>query len=230
MSNRKYKYAVIRNLTGNSKLAQASRGWSEERIFKELNIYIPKEELKINTKYIPKKKQNLTSFEIDGYVYKYKITDQNNLIFQLIPPKLKPLNKKRKSKLELIQQNKVTYSVKKGMDIDDAILFKLKTYKQLDKEFNYQSILKYKGKVNKLMLEERINEWSSWASQDDFPPSLVRKARLINLEKNLDINASYGFAIMYYAFTTNKTPEYFIKKYEVNESTGSIIYKVAEKL
>jgi hypothetical protein len=49
------KYATVRNITGNAKLAQKVRGWSYDRILLELDIVIP--ERKPRLKPLPKEKK-----------------------------------------------------------------------------------------------------------------------------------------------------------------------------
>jgi hypothetical protein len=190
MDNRKFKYAVVRNITGDSKLAQTVRSWSNERIFLELNIVIPSKEVKLSTKYLPQAKRETLKFEVEGYAYKYKATTDDKTVYELIPPKL---TKKKRSKALETQDRKIKYAVKKGLYLEDAVLFRFKTYKQLEKEFQYKAYQEIK-KINDNEKKDRVEQFREWAKEDDFPPSLVRQARLINLQKNLDINDSYGFS------------------------------------
>jgi uncharacterized protein YllA (UPF0747 family) len=68
---KKIKYATIRNVTGNSKLAQEAKGWSEKRIFEELDIVIPARKPKL--KPLPKeKKERLRNLQSAKFNYAVK--------------------------------------------------------------------------------------------------------------------------------------------------------------
>lgn len=180
----KLRYRYIRNLTGDAKLAQQARKWSDDRIFKELNIIIPTE-----------------------------------------TPSIKPLTKSRKERLRNLQENKRKYAIRKGISEDDARLIQLKTYKEIDNEISFKKSYKLTGRLSKDDKNKRMTVWSDWAKEEMYPSSLVRQAQLINLSKNLDVFDSYGFGIMYYSFTTNRTAEYYLDIYDVDKETGRIIYK-----
>src|SRR3990172_4193225 len=53
----KQRYAILRNITGDTKVSQQARYWSEEKIYKELNIYIPDHIGKAKAKLKPITKQ-----------------------------------------------------------------------------------------------------------------------------------------------------------------------------
>ena len=145
-------------------------------------------------------------------------------------PKLQTLTKERKERLRQLQENKKKYAVRKGLDADDARLYSLNTYKEIEREVRYREKYKLKGKLGSADKGVRMDTWSEWGKEDAYPPSLSRNARLVNLRKGLDINASYGFAIMYYAFTTNKSPEHYMNQFDADKNTGMIIYKTTVKM
>lgn len=185
----KRKYAIIRNITGDSALSNKAKHWGNEKIFNELNINI--------SKYINKPKS-----------------------------KLKPTTKFQRNRLLKSAENKYKYAIKMGVSPENAEIIKYQPYKVIDLQIRYQLFFKTKYKrLSSHEKNDRIDEWRAWSSEDIYPPLLVRNAREINLKSNLDINDSYGFGIMYYVFTTNKSPEFVMDQYAVDKNTGRIIYK-----
>ena len=191
----KRNYAILRNITGDSKLSAKARFWSEERIYKELNIYLP------------------------DYVRKGK---------KVV---LKPISKVYRNRLLKSAENKYDYAIKRGVNSEQAEILKYQTYKVIDLQIRYNMFFKPKYKrLTKNEKKDRIDEWYSWSKEDLYPPLLVHQAREINLTNGLDINASYGFGIMYYNFTTNKSPEALIEQFKPDKETGRIIYQSVEGL
>ena len=185
----KQRYAILRNITGDSKLSAKARFWSEERVYKELNIYLP------------------------DYATKRKA-------------KLKPITKDYRNRLLKSAENKYNYAIKRGVSPENAEIIKYQPYKVIDLQIRYQLYFKPKHKrFTKDEKKDRIEEWRNWSSEDLYPPMLVHEARKINLSKNLDINDSYGFGIMYYVFTTNKSPEALMDQFKPDLASGMIIYK-----
>jgi len=185
----KQRYAILRNITGDSKLSAKARFWSEERVYKELNIYLP------------------------DYATKRKT-------------KLKPITKDYRNRLLKSAENKYNYAIKRGVSPENAEIIKYQPYKVIDLQIRYQLYFKPKHKrFTKDEKKDRIEEWRNWSSEDLYPPMLVHEARKINLSKNLDINDSYGFGIMYYVFTTNKSPEALMDQFKPDLASGMIIYK-----
>ena len=185
----KQRYAILRNITGDSKLSAKARFWSEEHVYKELNIYLP------------------------DYATKRKA-------------KLKPITKDYRNRLLKSAENKYNYAIKRGVSPENAEIIKYQPYKVIDLQIRYQLYFKPKHKrFTKDEKKDRIDEWRNWSSEDLYPPMLVHEARKINLSKNLDINDSYGFGIMYYVFTTNKSPEALMDQFKPDLASGMIIYK-----
>ncbi len=182
------KYATVRNITGNAKIAQQARGWSEKRIFEELDIVLPQRK-----------------------------------------PKLKDLPKEKKQRLRNLQDAKFKYAINKGLDIEQANFLRNKTYRQIDKDLLYKK--KYTEKTIKLKSQEyydRYEEWKELSRDDDLPPELTRQARLINLQKGLDINERYGFAVMFYQWTRGKTASHWNKELDWDRVNELVIYRGVE--
>lgn len=219
----KLRYTVVRNVTKNPKLAQKARGWSEERIYTELNIVIPKKTIKVKNK-VKDAESNVVRYQMDGFAYKYKEEDKQ---FILQPIKLKALDKTKKNKYERMQQNKITYAVKSGLEPLEAYSLRYKTYKDIDLaiKFNneYKPDKKKRAKTDVLRLD-RLENFKDWTKQEKYPPNFIRQARMINLKKGLDINDSFGFGVMYYAYINNREPEHFIKQFKWDKMTQRIIY------
>ena len=185
----KQRYAILRNITGDSKLSAKARFWSDERVYKELNIYLP------------------------DFATKRKA-------------KLKPITKDYRNRLLKSAENKYNYAIKRGVSPENAEIIKYQPYKVIDLQIRYQLYFKPKHKrFTKDEKQDRMEEWRNWSSEDLYPPMLVHEARKINLSKNLDINDSYGFGIMYYVFTTNKSPEALMDQFKPDLASGMIIYK-----
>jgi hypothetical protein len=221
---RRFKYTVIRNITKNPKIAETYKDASEQRIFEELNIVIPKRTIKETGRFETVEDKKL-KYEVEGFVYKYSKKGKE---FILKTPKLKELDKEKKTKYLRLQENKVKYAVDRGMDLEDANQLRHKTYKQIDKAIQFEQSwtrTRVKGKSKATPEQSKIERFKGWASDDDFPPNFVRKARRINLEKGLDINESFGFAVMYYAYIYNRDAEHFVNQLEYNKATGVVEYK-----
>ncbi len=184
----KIRYTVVRNVTGNAKLAQRARGWSEKKLFLELDIVLP-EKL----------------------------------------PRLKPLPKEKKQRLRNLQDAKFNYAISKGLDIEQANFLRTKTYRQIDKDVLYKR--KYSEKKIKLKSKEyydKYEEWKELSKDDDLPPELVRQARLINLQKGIDLSSKYGFAVMFYQWTRGNKPEYWAKELDWDRVNELVIYRGVE--
>jgi len=197
--NRNLHYAIIRNYTADSVLAHKGRDWSPDRIFLELGI-------NVRESFIQDEKKKLSSFNT--------------------------LDKRTKQKQ--IITNKITYLQKKKIDETLINKLKYKTYREIKHELAYQH--KYniskKAKLHPSEKEARVKQWGEWSKRDKshrdtYPFSIKQKAMQINLENNLDINAPYGFGMVFYAFTSNKPEEYFMRKYQFDPHTGE--YKEVEK-
>lgn len=218
---RKLKYAIVRNITANSTLAQQSRDWSNDRIFMETGIEIAKE-LKTKKGKVAKGKKRVSHTLI-----KYDTKDKRNKLKQIIANKEKFLSKKKLSDNDVIYTD--TYT--RQMDKELLETLKYRTYREIKQELEYrkQFTRKKTHKLNTKEKQSRMDRWSEWSKGTgiDFPYSIKRLAYSINLANNLDINAHYGFGMVYYAFTNNKTPESFEGKYEYDPHTGE--YKEAKK-
>ncbi|MEM0173305.1 MAG: hypothetical protein QXI16_02230 [Sulfolobaceae archaeon] len=190
----KLKYAIIVNITGDSKLANKAKHWGEIKIYKELNIYIGD--------YIKTRKS-----------------------------KLKPYTNNYRKRLLKSADNKYNYAVKHGVSEENAEILKYQTYKAIDLQIKYQMFFKSKHKrFTNTEKNLRKNEWKVWSEEDIYPPMLVHQARQINLKNNLDINDSYGFGIMFYYFTTNKSIASLQEQFKVDLNTGRIIYPTVSRL
>lgn len=225
---RKFKYAVIRNVTKNPKLAERYKNISDKRIFDELNIIIPKKVIE-DTGRFKEAEQKKAKYEVEGYVYKY---NKKGTKWELRPPDLKPLDKQKQVKYERLQENKVKYAINRGIDLEDAQHLRHKTYKQIDKAIVFNKTwvkAKVKGKAKNLPDQAKIEQFTSWAKMDDFPPNFVRMARSINLRNNYDINDKFGFAVMHHAYVYNREPEHFEKQLTYNKATQLVEYKTNMK-
>ncbi|MEM0173392.1 MAG: hypothetical protein QXI16_02680 [Sulfolobaceae archaeon] len=189
----KRNYAILRNITGDSKLSNRAKHWSEEKIYNELNIYV------------------------GDYIKTNKT-------------KLKPYTNNYRNRLLKSADNKYKYAVKHGVSEENAEIIKYQTYKVIDLQIKYQMFFKSKHKrFTKTEKELRSKEWKAWSEEDIYPPMLVHQARQINLKNNLDINDSYGFGIMFYYFTTNKSIEALQEQFKVDKNTGRIIYETVQR-
>lgn len=218
---RKLKYAIVRNITANSKLAQNSRDWSNDRIFMETGIEIAKE-LKPQKKKTTSKKRRV-SHKLMGFDTK----DKRAKLKQVVANKEKFLSKKKISENDVIYTDVYT----RQMDKELLATLKYRTYREIKEELNFRKSFT-RAKMHKLNNKEkksRMDKWSDWSKSSgiDFPYSIKRLAYSINLANNLDINAKFGFGMVYYAFTNNKTPESFEGKYEYDPHTGE--YKETTK-
>lgn len=194
--NRKLNYAIIRNYTADSALARKMRDWKPEKIFLAIGV-------NIQEKTVKQTKSELTSFNT--------------------------LDKRTKQKQVIT--NKVKFLLSKKLE-DQELLDKLKyrTYREIKQELHFRKryIINEKIKLHTSEKQARIEQWGEWSKRDKshkdtYPYSIKKKAMQINLENNLDINASYGFAMVFYAFTSNKPESYFMKKYAFDPHTGEYL-------
>jgi len=143
---------------------------------------------------------------------------------------LKPMTKSYKSRLLKSADNKYNYAIQQGVDPDNAEILKFQTYKNIDLQLKYNLFFKTKYKrLNTTEKRKREDEWSCWSKEDNYPPLMVHEARKLNLHLNLDINASYGFGIIYYSFIQNKSPEAIMKQYPLDRPTEMLEYGVVGK-
>lgn len=198
--NRNLHYAIIRNYTADSDLARKGRDWSPDRIFLELGI-------NVRESFIQDEKKKLSSFNT--------------------------LDKRTKQKQVI--SNKVIYLQKKHIT-DESLLnqLKYKTYREIKIELAYQKRYNIgkKASLHPSEKKARIDQWGEWSkrdksNRDTYPFSIKKRAMQINLENGLDIFAPYGFGMVFYAFTSNKPEEYFMRKYQFDPHTGE--YKEVEK-
>lgn len=199
--NRKLHYAIVRNITADTMLARRVRDWSAERILIELGI-------NVKETHTHDAKKHLTSFNT--------------------------LDKRTKQKQ--VVSNKMLYLQKKKIE-DETLINKLKykTYREIKQELEYIKRYKVKTKVSLHPNEKeaRINQWGEWSKRigknryDTYPFSIKQQAMMINKEHGLDIYAPYGFAMVFYSFTSNKPVEQFIRKYTYDPHTGE--YREVEK-
>lgn len=156
-------------------------------------------------------------------------------------PKKIPVTKKeltpkqkidKKTKQRKLVQNKIDYAKRKGFSDAEASALSLQTYKRIDLELKYrnQYRISEKHRLSRIDKRDRMDKWASWGKYDDYPFSIRKQAQLINLRNNLDVNESYGYAIMYYAFTTNKDPQTYVEQYKVDKATGRMAQSGAVKV
>lgn len=195
-TNRNLYYAIVRNYTADTKLARRVRDWSADRIFTELGINVREQHVKDEHK-------TLTSFNT--------------------------LSKREKQKQVI--SNKVIYLQKKHIT-DESLLnqLKYKTYREIKIELAYQKRYNIgkKASLHPSEKKARIDQWGEWSkrdksNRDTYPFSIKKRAMQINLENGLDIFAPYGFAIVFYSFTSNKREDYYMKKYTFDPHTGEYL-------
>ena len=221
---RKLKYAIVRNITANSKLAQQSRDWSTDKIFMETGIEIAKE-LKVKKK--TSKKSKSKKHRVQHTLSQFDTKDKRAKLKQVIQNKEKFLSTKKFNLNEVI----ATDIYKKHIDKELLDTLKYRTYKEIKNEIAFRKKFT-RPKMHKLNSKEkqtRMDAWSEWSkdTMDEFPYSIKRLAMSINLANGLDINAHYGFGMVYYGFTNNKSPESFEGKYDFDPHTGE--YRESKK-
>jgi hypothetical protein len=93
------------------------------------------------------------------------------------------------------------------------IPIKVKTY--LDKTKDYRKYLENENKIEnykftlKQTQKERNETWTKFSEKDekDLPKELKQLSQGINVKRGYDPNDSYGYAVIFYAFTLNKSIE-----------------------
>lgn len=82
---------------------------------------------------------------------------------------------------------------------------------------------------------DRMNQWSQWsrpidtAKHNTLPQSLTELARSLNAEKGFEINASYGFGVVYNSFIYNKPIATVKRWFTVDKFDGDIYIDVRRK-
>lgn len=74
----------------------------------------------------------------------------------------------------------------------------------------------------KIPLKRRKDAWSDWAREEKYPDWLKGWAEDINIYKGFDITASYGWAVLYYAFMRDEDPMLIMKDMKVDRHDGDI--------
>lgn len=165
---RKKRYRIIVNLYGSSKLASQLSGWSNEHIYKIYGIDINK------TKSIP------------------KIREQS-----------KRLKKEKQQTLQTF------FELRKSYGVHEAFKYRKEPKKLIAKEKKRpdylppsdEQLLQQRSK--RYDYQTRKGEWSAWSKhskghpEEKFPDLILRMIQRLNLERGLELDSSYGYAIIH---------------------------------
>jgi len=83
----------------------------------------------------------------------------------------------------------------------------------LDRTRGYREYLQKENKIEKFRFtmkqskKDRISTWKEFSIKDKFPDEFETLSHRLNKQRGYDITDSYGFAVVFYAFTEDKSIE-----------------------
>lgn len=201
----KIRYRAIRNAFMDRDIAEKYKKRSDERIYKELGIKIPKtlQELKP----LPKTKSSKSYYKrkLDKITYSLEIG--------LKPKRAKKLAKYSKSRIkatrDYVKEMRQTYSKE--------------SRKELWKNWTKEGKAKFSSNEGRRVF------------YNNLPPELYKLAQDINRntqnrEGKIDINAKYGFAVVYYMFIEGETEEHIRARYKVDDYDGDRYREIIKRV
>ena len=151
-------------------------------------------------------------------------------------PKLKTLSKETRYKKQL-EIRKYRYSVERGIKPDIAINLKKSNFKYIEERVRYYTPKEPPKtvKISKVEVsrKDRIKKWGNWSKKENresFPSVIKQQAQQINLKKGFDINAKYGFTVMFYAYIEKETTKKWLDLIKADRVTEMAIYKTGMRL
>ena len=147
-------------------------------------------------------------------------------------PKLKSYAKEtiQKKRREIL---KYQYAREKGLDIKTALTYKTRSYKFIEDKARY--ITPYNPpkeiKIQPSPRDNRQESWSGWSKNKDFPDEIKSVAERINLREGFDINASYGYTVVFYAYIEGELDDIdsWLKRIDMDRVTESAIYRTTKQ-
>lgn len=146
-------------------------------------------------------------------------------------PKLKSYAKEtiQKKRREIL---KYQYAREKGLDIKTSLTYKTRSYKFIEEKARY--ITPYTPakeiKIQPSPRDSRQEKWSDWSKTKDFPDEIKRIAERINLKEGFDINASYGYTVVFYAYIEGELDDIdaWLKRIEADRITEQAVYRTTK--
>lgn len=122
------------------------------------------------------------------------------------------------------------YAVERGIKPQDAIKLKKVSFEIIEEKARYYTPVDRPKRIKKLTTEEmrdrRIKRWSNWSKKDnDFPQLIKNIAEGINVKHGFDVNAKYGYTVMFYAFIEGESKKKWEKLIKADKVTEMAIYK-----
>jgi hypothetical protein len=181
--NEQIKYRAVVNYYGSVPLAQKARGWSEERILKELGLKVPKNLPKLKEK--PTDRQIKTRFTI---LEKYKLAQEQHTIKESLT--LRNYNKK-----VIVHSNEYKQTIKTPLPATQEFNRRVRLWQRWSKN---DYIYDKNGKVKRII--------------GNMPLVLVKLAEATNQsevdkyrKKRYDRTDHYGYTALFYSFTRQES-------------------------
>lgn len=146
-------------------------------------------------------------------------------------PEIKTYTKETRYKKQL-ETRRYRYAVERGIRPQDALKLKKSSFQVIEEKARYYTPVDRPKKIKKLTDEEmrdrRVKKWSLWSKKDNkdgFPDFIKSQAQEINLKHGFDINAKYGFTVMFYAYIENESKDKWLKLIKADRVTEMAIYR-----
>lgn len=195
------RYRSVVNATGDSKLARQLRGRSDSYILETYGIRVSKNIPKLKTY------SKETKYKKQLEVRKYRYARERGIKPEYI---YNPLTKTDLRKLSFSKiEEKARYY----------------TPKEPPKSVKIEKV--------EVSRKQRIAKWGVWSKKENkssFPNVIKQQAQQINLKKGFEINAKYGYTVLFYAYIEKESTKKWLDLIKADRVTEQAIYKTNMKL
>ena len=146
-------------------------------------------------------------------------------------PKIKTLSKETKYKKQL-ESRKYQYAIARGFKPDKALELRKTSFKTIEERARYLTPREPQKTVKpskpQISRKDRIKKWSNWSKKDNrdsFPSVIKNQAQQINIKKGFEINAKYGFTVMFYAYIEQESTKKWLDLIKADRVTEMAIYR-----
>jgi len=159
-----------------------------------------------NLTYDSKLARQARSFSFETLIEQYgtNILDYKKKGLKAVPRTPEELEKSR------LPLHKFNYAKSKGVSPLEAMEYMRMDYKSIDEYIRFERPKRLASKYEQgrkiPTKEDRLNKWKYFSSnKNDMPPALEERAKRLNTSKGLNENDSYGFIVIFYAYSENSS-------------------------
>lgn len=146
-------------------------------------------------------------------------------------PKIREVSKETRYKKQL-QARKVRYAIERGVPVEQAIKLKKTSFNEIEKRARYYTPVNPPKSVRiskpESTRKDRIEHWREWSKKENkegFPMFIKRQAERINLKMGFDVNAKYGYTVMFYSYIEKESISKWLKLIQADKVTEMAVYK-----